>query len=59
MCPFPIELPKCFSPEKIKIIKKVFRQYMDDGFLLWPAMLNFDSFVACLNNLNPYIKLFL
>ena len=29
---------------------------MDDGFLLWPAMLNFDSFIVCLNNLHPSIN---
>ena len=53
---FSIELPKFFSIEKIKIIKKVFRRYMDDGFLLWPAMLNFESFMVCLNNLHPSIN---
>ena len=31
---FPIELPKFFSTEEIQIIKKVFKRYMDDGFLL-------------------------
>ena len=30
---FPNELPKFFLTEKIQIIKKVFRWYMDDGFL--------------------------
>ena len=29
---------------------------MDGGFLLWPAMLNFDSFMDCLNNLHPSIN---
>ena len=24
-----------------------------NGFLLWPAMLNFDSFIVCWNNLHP------
>ena len=31
---FPIELPKFFSTEEIKIIKKVFRRYMDDGLIM-------------------------
>ena len=29
---------------------------MDDGFLLWPAMLNFHSFMVCLNNLHRSIN---
>ena len=29
---------------------------MDDGFLLCPAILNFDSFMTCLNNLHPSIN---
>ena len=53
---FPIELPKFFSTEQIQIMKKVFRRHMDDGFLLWPAMLNFDNFIVCLNNLHPSIN---
>ena len=53
---FPIELPKFFSAEEIQIIKKVFRRYMDDRFLLRPAMLNFDNFMVCLNNLHPSIS---
>ena len=53
---FPNELPKFFLTEKIQIIKKVFRQYMDDGFLEWPAMLSFFSFMGLLNNLHPSIK---
>ena len=54
---FPIELPKFFSTEEIKIIKK----YSDDIWtmdLLWPAMLNLKqhSFMVCLNNLHPSIN---
>ena len=29
---------------------------MDDGFLLWPVMLNLDSFMVCLNNLHQSIN---
>ena len=29
---------------------------MNDGFLLWPAMLSFDSFMICLNNSHPSIN---
>ena len=29
---------------------------MDDEFLLWPTMLNFDSFMVSLNNLHPPIS---
>ena len=53
---FPTELPKFFLTEEIQIIRKVFRRYMEDGFLLWPAMSNFDSFMACLNKLHPSIN---
>ena len=53
---FPIELPKFFSTEEIQIIKKVFKRHMDDESLLWPTMLNFDSFMVSLNNLHPPIS---
>ena len=29
---------------------------MDDEFLLWPAMMNFDSLMIYLNNLHPPIN---
>ena len=29
---------------------------MDDGFLLWTAMLNFDSFMICLNKIHLSIN---
>ena len=29
---------------------------MDNEFLLWPVMLNFDSFMICLNSLHPSIN---
>ena len=53
---FPSELPTFFSTEEIKIMKEVLRRYMIDGFLLCLVMLNFDSFVICLNNLHPPIN---
>ena len=53
---FPIELPKFFSTEEFKVMKEVFRRYVIDGFLLWPVMLNLDSFIICLNNLHPPIN---
>ena len=49
-----IELPKFFATEEIQVIKKIFRRYMDNEFLLWPAMLNFDNFMVYLNNLHPF-----
>ena len=49
-------LIQTLSTEEIRIIKKVFTQYMDGGFLLWPAMLNFNSFMVCLNNLHQSIN---
>ena len=53
---FPTELPKYFSTEEIQIIKKVLRRYMDDEFLLWQAMSNFNNVRVCLNNLHPSIN---
>ena len=53
---FLIKLPKFFSTEEIKIIKELFRRYIDKGCLLWPAMLNFDSFIIYFNNLHPSIN---
>ena len=53
---FPIELPKFFTTEEIQIIKQVFKRYMDDWFLLWPAMLNFDNFMVYLNYLHSSIN---
>ena len=53
---FLMELPTFFSTEEIQIIKKVFRRCMEDGFLLWPVMLNFHNFMVCLNNLHPSIN---
>ena len=29
---------------------------MDDEFLLWPTMMNYDSFMIYLNNLHPSIN---
>ena len=53
---FRSKLAKFFSTEEIQIMKKVCRRYMDDGFLLWPAMLNFYDCMVCLNNLHPVIN---
>ena len=42
---FPIGSSKSLSNQEIKIIKEVLEQYMDVGFLSWPVILNFDSFI--------------
>mgnify|MGYP001791660898 FL=1 len=53
---FPIELPKYFSDEEFQIIKKYFKRYMDDCFIIWPSHLSFHNFIKCLNNMHPSIK---
>ena len=53
---FLIELSKFFSNEEIGIMKEVFRRYMDNGFLLWPGLLDFDSVMIYLNNLHLSIN---
>ena len=52
---FSIALPKFFSTEEIKIIEEVFKQRIEDEFLLWLVILNFDNFIICLNNLHILI----
>ena len=39
--------------EKLKLLKMFSDDIWANGFLLWPAMLNFDSFIVCWNNLHP------
>ena len=53
---FPIELPKYFSDEECQIIKKYFKRYMDDCFIIWPSHLSFHNFIKCLNNMHPSIQ---
>ena len=53
---FKEHLPNYFSLEEINIIKRIFKRYMDDGFLLWPSSFNFNDFCFCLNNLHPSIR---
>ena len=53
---FPNELPKYFSESKCKLIIKLLKRYMDDGFIFWPLKLNFENFKTCLNNMLPSIK---
>ena len=53
---FPNELPKYFNESKCKLIIKLLKRYMDDGFIFWPLKLNFENFKTCLNNMLPSIK---
>ena len=53
---FTQELSKYFSNEECLLITEFFKRYMDDGFIFWPKLLDFNSFPICLNNLNPAIK---
>ena len=53
---FPVELPKYFSDENCKLIKELFKRYMDDGFLPWHSALDLNALKNVLNNLHPTIK---
>ena len=53
---FPVELLKYFSHENYKVIKELFKRYMDDGFLPWHSALDFDALENVLNNLHPTLK---
>ena len=53
---FPVELLKYFSHDNCKLIKKLFKRYMDDGFLPWHCTLDLNVLKNVLNNLHPTIK---
>ena len=53
---FSEQLPRIYDDEQIALIQKVFKRYVDDGFLLWPRRLRIEHFVAILNNLHKSIK---
>ena len=52
---FTRELPKYFSVEECKLIK-VFKLYMNDGFIFWTNCLDLKYLSTSLNNLHPAIK---
>ena len=49
---FPVELPKYFSDDNCKLIKELFKRYMDDGFLPWHSALDHNALKNVLNNLH-------
>ena len=53
---FGIYAPQAFSNEQLSIIKKSFKGYMDDGFILWPSVLNIDILIDILGRLHENIK---
>ena len=55
---FKEEIPKYFLLEEININDKIFKRYMDDGFLLWPSNSNsnFDDLCFCINKLLSSIR---
>ena len=40
---FPVELQKYFSHDNCKLIKELFKRYMDDGFLPWHSALDLNA----------------
>ena len=39
-----------------KLIKEIFKRFMDEGFVLWPKNANIDVFRELLNELHPSLK---
>ena len=50
------ELPRHFPPTYVEIIIKWFMRYIDDGFIMWPKILDIKVFISILGNLHPQIK---
>ena len=53
---FPRLLPLHFSLTECKLIEKIFKRFMDDGFVLWSKNANIDVFRELLNELHPSLK---
>ena len=53
---FPQLLPWHFTLTECKLIKEIFKHFMDDGFVLWPKNANIDEFKELLNELYPSLK---
>ena len=53
---FDTYIPRFYSTEDAALIKKMFKRYVDDGFILWPKHLDIDRFIEILNQLHPSIR---
>ena len=49
-------LPLHFTLTKCKLIKEIFKHFMDDGFVLWQKNANIDVFKKLLSELHPSLK---
>ena len=49
-------LPLRFTLTECKLIREIFKRFMDDGFVLWPKNVNIDVFRELLNELHPSLK---
>ena len=52
---FGIHIPRAFTNEQVTIIREAFKRYMDDGFILWPSILNIDILITILQQLHTNI----
>ena len=53
---FPRLLPLHFTLTECKLIEKIFKRFIDHGFVLWPKNANIDVFRKLLNELHPSLK---
>ena len=49
-------IPRFYSNEDAALLKKMFKRYVNDGFILWPKHLDIDKFIEILNQLHPSIR---
>ena len=53
---FPRYLPLHFTNTECNMIQEIYDRYMDDGFLIWPKMLDIKRFIEALHKLHDKIK---
>ena len=53
---FPRLLPLQFTLTECKLIEKILKSIMDDGFVLWPKNAKIDVFRELLKELHPSLK---
>ena len=53
---FGLYVPQVFTHEQCTIIKREFKRYMDDGFILWPKSLDMNVFIEILGKLHNKIE---
>ena len=53
---FDLNIISRFNADDIRLIKKGFKRYVDDGFMFWPTHLSIDIFIELLGMSHPKIK---